>query len=51
MRDRFGVPAVVSINKFLSDTDAEIVYSCTHVESMNVQSSSQATGPMVDRGR
>ena len=36
VRDHFGVPAVVSINKFLSDTDAEIDLLRTHVESMNV---------------
>ena len=36
VRDHYGVPAVVSINKFLTDTDAEIDLLRTHVESMNV---------------
>ena len=36
VRDLYGVPAVVSINKFLTDPHAEIDLLRTHVESMNV---------------
>ena len=48
--DHYGVPAVVSINKFLTDTDAEIDLLRTHVESMNVPIVLATTGPMVESG-
>lgn len=36
VRDHYGVPPVVSINRFVSDTDAELDQLRSHVESLGV---------------
>jgi len=36
VRDHYGVPPIVSINQFVTDTDAEIELLTSHVESMGV---------------
>ena len=36
VRDHYGVPPIVSINKFVSDTDAELELLRSHVESLGV---------------
>jgi len=36
VRDHYGVPPIVSINQFVSDTDAEIELLRTHVEAIGV---------------
>lgn len=37
LRDNYGVPAVVSINQFLADTDAEVELVIEHCKSLGVQ--------------
>lgn len=36
VRDHYGVPPIVSINRFVSDTDAELELLRSHVESLGV---------------
>jgi len=44
VRDHYGVPPIVSINRFVSDTDAELELLRSHVESLACRSCSPITG-------
>ena len=49
--NKFGVPAVVAINRFITDTDAEISEVMKAAESMGTRPSCARTGPTAARAR